>query len=436
MALPDVIERVDRRLAEGINGAAGWFAITRCHLDAATLQDCLKYLVDIGGDESFVTLSTENYRALGYIVGNRSSDPRIGLNRHQLLALYKPLQLVERDNPERVSPLQVTRRGHAVASAGRPEVQLEEQLRRIIFCRAPYYTNDRVAEYRAFNVHMYPTTLSIVRRVGGWIDRDEFDLFVSRVRTDSEVSWAINGIRQFRGLSVGDRSTVLQRVPLRGPLPPKVYQNWRDMGLHTFSLFALGTSVVRIGDRLLLSHVVARTESLPAPQSPAAVARAETSATPMLRIPEPPTVGPVGLAPPPPVINAGRGSEVFVGKLMAATGWRIVYYGHRRGYGFDIWARKGNSVLYVEVKSTIAAASTISFTPIEMQAAREYGGNFLLVIVEHADTMRQICWSILNPAARLNIRERRTENHVVPARQWRPLATRMELRHKMGRIAP
>ena len=427
MALRDVIEIVDRRLAEGADGAAGWFPITRVHLDAASIQDCLKYLADIGAADDFVELTAEHYRALAALVGNRSANPRIGLNRHQLLAFYQPLQLLERENPARVSPTRLTAQGFAVAMASKAETALEHQLSRIVFCRAPFYAPDREAQYQAFHVRFYPASLSVMDRVGGWIDRDEFDLFVSRIRTDAEIAWAVDGIRQFRALAPEERPRVLERVPRRGPLTAKVYQNWRDMGLHIFSFLALGTRAVRIGDRLVRSDVAARPEPPPARRAgrrePVERRRDEI---PALRIPEPPAAGNVGLAPPPPVVNDGRGAEVFVGKLMAATGWRVVYYGHRRGYGFDIWAGKGDSVLYVEVKSCTGDASTVTFTSTEMQAAIEYGDNFLLVVVENAGTARQHCWSILNPAARLRFRARTIEGHVVPATQWRPVAVRMD----------
>ena len=429
VALSDVIKVVDARLVQGTDGAAGWWPITRVHLDPGSLYDCVKYLADLGADYDFIPLTAANYVQLGKIVGNETADPRVGLNRHQLLALYQPLGILERENPNRVSPTRLTEAGRALASTAKPEAVFEQQLSKIIFCRQPYYTADREAQYNDFNVPIYPAALTVMKAVEGWIDRDEFDLFVSRLRSPAEANWSIAGVRQFRQLTPDERHAVLTRVQLHGPLTPKVYQNWRDMGPHVFSLFALGTSAVRLGNVLSLASVAAKPElddkagapkkELEKPVPP------NKEKVKVLRIPEPPASADVDTAPPPPIPNDGRGAEIFVGKLMAATGWRVVYYGHRRGYGFDIWATKGNAVLYVEVKSCTGNASSVSFTPTEMQAAKQYGKNFLLVIVENAATTQQFCWAIQDPANKLDIKVQKTESHVVPAKQWRKVAKAM-----------
>jgi hypothetical protein len=49
-----------------------------------------------------------------------------------------------------------------------------------------------------------------------------------------------------------------------------------------------------------------------------------------------------------PEANTGNEAESLIGKMLAAAGWDVVYYNDRRGYGFDIWAKRGNTAFVVE----------------------------------------------------------------------------------------
>lgn len=432
MAVQDLTGLVDARLKQGKSGAHGWFAITRVHLDAASLSDCARYLADRGADQDFVELSAKDYQRLGQLVGNVSGNPKDGLNRHQLLALHQPLGFVERQIAHSVNPIRLSKAGVELANAAKPEDIFEEQLKQIVFCRQPYYTAKREAEYEDYGVKIYPATLAVMTATGGWIDRDEFDLFVSRIRALDEVAWAIDGIRRFRQLTADEKAAVLARVRLRGNLTNKVYQNWRDMGLHGFSLFALGASVVRTGHVLALASVSVEAKAPQKAEPKGGGAKPPLAGAPVkpakvLRIPEPPAPADIGTEPPAPISNDGRGGEIYVGKLMAASGWRVVYFSHRRGYGFDIWASKGKSVLYVEVKSCTTAAGTLTFTPNELLAAKQYKDNFLLVVVENLATPDQRCWAVQDPAANLGIVPQKIESHKIPAAEWRKAAKAMDI---------
>src|SRR5205823_3757915 len=160
------------------------------------------------------------------------------------------------------------------------------------------------------------------------IDRDEYDLFLSRLRNSEEVAWAIDGIREYRELPTEQQSELLNLVRDRIP-GAKEYQNWRDMALHTFSLFSMGTSLVRVERRLFLAADV---EDLPPPPGAPPMAPQPRQFLP-LALPEPPATEelmdpPVGVE-----ANSGSDGELAVGKLLSASGWRVVYYTNRRGFG-------------------------------------------------------------------------------------------------------
>ncbi len=76
------------------------------------------------------------------------------------------------------------------------------------------------------------------------------------------------------------------------------------------------------------------------------------------RSPNPPSI---------PQGNTGTESEILIGKLLSAAGWKVVYYNQRRGYGFDLWAKKGDQAFVIEVKSALAAYSSVTLTALEYQ---------------------------------------------------------------------
>jgi hypothetical protein len=276
-------------------------------------------------------------------------------------------------------------------------------------------------EYEAFNVHPYNATLEVMKACSGWVDRDEYDLFLSRIRTPRETQWAIDGIQQFRELRIDERETVLEEVRHRVPTE-KIYQNWRDMGLHTFSLFHLGTSAMRADQRLLLSSTLVR----PQPEEGGG-GREGARARAVLRIPAPEATAELIVPPTSPVVNPGSDAELLVGKLLKAAGWEVAYYTNRRGFGFDLWARRGRAAMVIEVKSSYAELGALTLTELEYQAARHHGRNYVLVTVEHANSDNPVVRIIEDPAQSLRLEERTTREYHSGRNSWTRAAAPMDL---------
>lgn len=129
------------------------------------------------------------------------------------------------------------------------------------------------------------------------------------------------------------------------------------------------------------------------------------------------------LTPPAPAQeNTGTDSEILVGKILAADGWQVVYYNKRRGYGFDLWAKKNDQAFVVEVKSFTGQASTVTLTSLEFEAARHHGDNFLLVVVEHAARGGAVIHVIQNPLASIRFKERNIAQFSAARADWHPAA--------------
>lgn len=420
MPLDDLRRRVTARLDEGDRGDRGWFLITRVHLTAARLRDIAAYLHDAGAKEPYVMGDTD-YRALARILEIPGEDPGVQLRRHHLLAMEKPLKLIERVNPPRWRRIRLTESGIRLATEPDIAGVFEDRLREIIFCGARWYPPTRVTEYGAFSVRPYVVAIRVLSACDLWLDRDEYDLFLSRVRNDAEVPWCVDGIQAFRQLNDRERNSLLNEVRTRVP-GNKAYLNWRDMALHTFSLLNLGTSVMRDGQHLVL---LAAERPARAPRRTAAREAAEGRAPghPVLRLPEP-TATDISASPPvDPALNSGTEAEQLVGKLLQSAGWTIAYYTNRRGFGFDIWAKKGDSRLIIEVKSSVAEVSSITLTRLEYEAAAMYGDNYLLAIVDNVGEDEAIVNYVQNPASALQLQERSTTEYHVSRSAWAPLAT-------------
>jgi Holliday junction resolvase-like predicted endonuclease len=428
----DIIERLDRVEIKH----AGWWLLTRVHLDAAHLRAVAIYLHDAGFDEP-TPVSDADYRALGHAVGSASTAPGMQLRRHHLLAMFTPLRLIDRPAGG-WSRLKLTALGHRLATEADSSGVLEEALQGIVFCREPWYTPTRVEVFEHFDVSAYQAILDVMRGCDGWIDRDEYDLVVSRLWDATEVEWAMAAISEIRSLNESQRTELLAEVGNRWPADnPKPYANWRDTGLQVFSLFSLGTSAIRIDRRLVLCDVPL---ALQGASSSAAddttqptLPPAET--TPSIGGAEPPesTVAPRTLALPPMVVdpeselatppvapdaNTGVEGELLVGKLLQGDGWQVVYYGSRRGFGFDIWAKRGDEVILVEVKSSLGAASTIRLTRLEHKAAQHHGANFVLAVVEDLSTTHPRIHLIIGPAGKVSFGEATTTEYLVGRAEW------------------
>jgi hypothetical protein len=266
----------------------------------------------------------------------------------------------------------------------------------------------RVNEYRDFNLEVYNAAIRVLGACDGFIDRDEFDYFLSRIRSEDEAPWAVDGIRAFRELNEADRRSL--RGEVFGRIPgAKRYQNWRDVALHTFSLFSLGTSLVRDGQRLLL------TDAWVGERSEARAGRARDT----LRIPEVEPDASLQTPPAAPAINAGTDGESFVAKVLRSQGWEVVFYTNRRGYGFDLWARRGESAIVVEVKSSLASLGAVELTANEWAAAQQYGRHFFLALVEGLDgggapSLRMV----QDPVVGCAVEQRTTTSYTIARTEW------------------
>ncbi|MBI4483102.1 MAG: DUF3883 domain-containing protein [Acidobacteria bacterium] len=414
MSFRKLRRRVINRLDEGDRGDRAWFLITRVHLNAGRLRDIATYLYDLGVDAGR-DLEAHDYEALAKLAGVTGPDPGMTLRRHHFLAMETPLNLVRRVDGRSWRKIRLTHMGAKLATTENSAALLEAVLDQVVFCREPWYTPTRVNEYRHFEVRPYTLIRQVMADSDGWVDRDEYDLFISRIRRETEAAWAIKGIREFRGLNGYERSELLEEVRRRIP-GAKAYQNWRDMGLHTFSLFSIGTSTVRVDQRLLLTATLVERGRVPKPERAQQRRVAGARAT-ALRIPEPPRNP--GLATPPvaPTVNPGTEGELLVAKLLQAAGWSVVFYTNRRGFGFDIWARRGKSTMLVEVKSSFHGLGPITLTRLEHEAAKEYGQNYILAIVENVSEVPTVRF-IQDPVRTLKIQKRTTREYHIARDAW------------------
>ena len=414
MPLREVLRRVIARLEEGDRGDRGWFLITRVHLSPARLRDIVTYLYDVGANEGR-ELQAQDYNALAAAVGVAGDDPGVTLRRHFFLAMERPLSLLKRVDEAHWSKIRLTETGIDLATSPNTSAVLEKALSAIVFCREPWYTETRVDEYRDFQVHPYAAALEVMAGCDGWVDRDEYDLFLSRVRRNREAGWAIEGILEFRTLGEHERIEVLDEVRRRVP-GAKAYQNWRDMGLHTFSLFSLGISAMRIEQRLLLTEGVVEPRAAVA-RRPAAIEGARRERAVVLRIPTPDAHEGLENPPASAAMNAGSDGELLIGKLLQAAGWRVVFYTNRRGFGFDIWAARADAAIVVEVKSSFGDLGAITLTRLEHDAAQHFGQNYILATVENLQEAPVVRF-IQDPIRVLRIEQRDTREYTIAREVW------------------
>ena len=151
---------------------------------------------------------------------------------------------------------------------------------------------------------------------------------------------------------------------------------------------------------------------------PAAPALIEGGAAPQLRMPEPPEVEVLLTPPAAPARNDGADAESFVAKVLRSQGWEVAFYTNRRGYGFDLWARRESRAMVVEVKSSLGALGAVSLTPTENLAAQEHGDSYVLALVEHMDSDSPCLHMIQNPAATLEMEEHMLASYVISRAEW------------------
>lgn len=226
MSLDTVRQLISERLDQADRGDRGWFIITRVHVALWWLKVIATYLDDCG-DGRPVTLGAEDYQRLGELIGITSGDPGIELRRHHLLVMDKPLQLLQRPHEPFWNQIALTDLGRALATEDDAATVLERSLELIRFAAAPWTPANRVRNYNAFSVSVYGATLRVLRECGGYIDRNEFDFFLSRIRNEDEIPWAVQGIGTYRELEPGERDSLHEEVAIRG-LRPHVPECRRD----------------------------------------------------------------------------------------------------------------------------------------------------------------------------------------------------------------
>lgn len=421
MSLASVRQTLVRRLDADDRGDRGWWILTRVHVAPDWLKGMAEYLEHLTNGSVFAPTQLD-YSRLGTIIESRATNPGQQLRRHHLLVMDKPLQLLERLNGNRWDELVLTDRGRQLAYADDIGRVLEDSLAEIRFAKAPWSPAGRVKEYASFDVWVYSVTKEILNVTGGYIDRDEFDFFVSRIRNAGEVDWAVKAIAAYRELTPSERNSLHDEVRQRIP-GEKAYSNWRDMGLHTFSLFSLGTRMVRSGTRLLLTGWWVRTANRTG--TPAA-GRARSAPRTMgkLRMPNPPEADELLAPPAAPASNDGTDAESFVAKVLSSQGWRVAFYTNRRGYGFDLWARKGERAMLIEVKSSVGQHDAVILTQAEYLAARKHGKNFILAIVEDMGKKDPRLTLVQNPAKATTVSKQASVAYRIARSDWLKAAGR------------
>jgi hypothetical protein len=409
MSFEDVRRILIDRLEEGDRGDRGWFIITRVHVALSWLKGIAEY-IEARGSGGVVELTPSDYQRLATIIETSTADPGVQLRRHHLLVMDKPLQLLRRTNEPYWREVELTAYGRALALSEDPAVVLEDVLSEVRFASEPWCSKDRAVRYQEFDLQVYEVTKSVVAACDGYIDRDEFDFFVSRIRDASEIEWAIDAITHYRALASPEKAALNNEVKKRVP-GDKEYANWRDIALHTFSLFSLGTSMVRDG------KVLALTENWTAVHS-GATADLEGTAPPSLKMPEPTDSEALLNPPSAPASNDGSDAESFVAKVFRSQGWTVAFYTNRRGFGFDLWAKKEDAAIVIEVKSSVGQLGSVTLTENEHRAAVEHGGNYVLALVEHLDSDAPMLRLIENPVEKLDIVERTATTYSVSRAEW------------------
>lgn len=409
MTFQHVRELLVARLEQGDRGDRGWFIITRVHVALSWLKGISEY-IEARGSGTSVVLTPQDYHRLATIIETTTADPGVQLRRHHLLVMDKPLQLLRRPNEPSWQEVELTVHGRALANSEDPAATLEAVLSEVRFASTPWCSSDRAKIYDEFEVPVYEAMRRVLSISEGYIERDEFDLFVSRIRNLNEVDWATDAIEQYRQLSPGQQQALRSEVKSRIP-GEKAYANWRDVGLHTFSLFSLGTSMLRDGTflRLTQNWAAKHTEG---------TAQEYNIAAPELKMPTPDESDALLTPPAAPARNDGADAESFVAKVFRSQGWSVAFYTNRRGFGFDLWARRQNVAIVIEVKSSVGSLGAITLTENEFRAAEEYGENFVLALVERLDSDSPILRLIENPAATLDIVERASTTFTISRNEW------------------
>lgn len=112
------------------------------------------------------------------------------------------------------------------------------------------------------------------------------------------------------------------------------------------------------------------------------LAKADAVINKGLKIPTPPQSEELLEPPIPPEGNVGAEAESFVAKILKSQGWAVSFFTNKRGYGFDLWARKDDLAMVLEVKSSVGSLGQINLTPNEYKAAQHYKDNFTWLLLQ------------------------------------------------------
>lgn len=419
MNFNELLDLTKLRLSESSRPDRGWFLITRLHLDIEKLSKIATYF-DMAGIGERRSIRNADYRSIARAikVSMSSDDPGSNLRRHWLLAMTTPLRLLEKDGSW--ESVRLTDYGSALAKEADKHAVLELVLKDVVFCKEPWFTADRVAEYADYDIRPYPAILEIMESLDGYVHRDEYGLFIYNLRLKTEVPWAIDMIRNYRQLGVTDQKalvniveTAISQYAIGHDLESgKILQNWRDMQLHTFTMFSLGSSCVLDGHNLIFSERYVK----------GALQRGSGSSNSekviVLRRPD----GNDDLSVPPPVrANSGSAAEQFVAKILTSQGWEVIFYTDKRGYGFDLWAKKDDVAVLIEVKSSTGILSVLELTETEMTAASEYKESYVIAIVENLESSPEIHY-VHNPSQTLALQEVLSKHFKSSRSEWEPLS--------------
>lgn len=120
---------------------------------------------------------------------------------------------------------------------------------------------------------------------------------------------------------------------------------------------------------------------------------------------------------PPPSTNSGWEAEQYVASALQVAGW-TVHVVSRQQLGYDIFAQRGTTKRYVEVKSSLGLC-TPSLTAREWQQASHHTGCYVLAVVENFNPVGQntVYW-VPDPARRCQAAAQTSVSHVIPRSSW------------------
>lgn len=120
---------------------------------------------------------------------------------------------------------------------------------------------------------------------------------------------------------------------------------------------------------------------------------------------------------PPPNVNSGWDAEQYVAAALTNAGWSA-HVVSRQQLGYDIFAERGTSKRYVEVKSSVGPCSPV-LTAREWQQANLHRANFVLAILENFNPTSQntIHW-VRDPGTRCIATPQTTISHGISRSSW------------------